>query len=97
MPSLDDLKRTEWSPRFEELMRNRLVMGAFRYGKLKGGGKVSYDQLSAMKKRLQDYEETGNTENLIDVANLALIEFELGNHPNKHWSPTDDSEHCKEV
>lgn len=36
---LTDLERSEWSPRFERLMRNRLVMGALRYGLIHAPGK----------------------------------------------------------
>ena len=41
-PSLESLKKTEWSPEFEKLMRNRLIMGAIRYGLLHEKGKPVY-------------------------------------------------------
>ena len=30
-PSLRELRKSEWSPEFERLMRNRLIMGFYRY------------------------------------------------------------------
>ncbi len=34
--TLDELAASEWSPEFERLMRNRLIMGALRYGRTAG-------------------------------------------------------------
>ena len=31
LPSIESLRLSEWSPEFEKGMRDRLVMGAFRY------------------------------------------------------------------
>ena len=68
--SIADLRRSEWSPEFEQLMRNRLAMGAMRYGRLHAVGKPAYDRVPSMARRLQQYAETGNLELLVDVANL---------------------------
>ena len=97
VPSLDELRRTEWSPRFEQLMRNRLVMGSFRYGRLHEKGRPRLDIIRAAKERLAAYEETGNLELLVDVANFMLVEFEIGGHPLRHWAATDDGPHVKEI
>lgn len=91
---MKSLYASEWSPRFEELMRNRLVMGAMRYGLLHAPGKPSYDRTKGMVKRLEQYRQTGNTEFLVDLANLALLEFEEGKHPNKHWAPAEGDHAC---
>lgn len=94
-PSMEELEQTEWSDRFERLMRNRLIMGALRYDCLKAS-QPSYDNVGSMIKRLQKYKETGNTEFLVDVANLCLVEFEIGTHPTKHFKAIDDGEHKEE-
>lgn len=91
----EELSKTEWSPKFETLMRNRLVMGAIRYGRLKSKNKAQYERISSMIRRLELYAQTGNDEYLVDVANMALLEFEEGTHPNKHFSSIDDGEHVK--
>lgn len=92
------LQTTEWSDDFERLMRNRLIMGCLRYGpmvwKKKNGNK--WDLLGAINKKVGLYVKTGNTEYLVDAANYLLLEFECGEHPNKHFNALDDhSDHCK--
>lgn len=87
------LKVSEWSPKFEELMRNRLLMGALRYGLMHSEGKPNYDRIAGARKRLLQYEETGNLECLVDVANMALLEFEEGKHPHRHWDAMN-GDHC---
>jgi hypothetical protein len=95
--SYDDLKQSEWSTEFEKLMRNRLVMGALRYGKLGIKDKPQYDRVGSIIKRMKNYAESGNKEILVDVANLCLCEFEECNHPNQHFHAMDDSEHTQMV
>lgn len=88
--TLKQLERSQWSDKFEIYMRNRLLMGGLRYGLFGDPKKHKYDSVSSIKKRLALYEETGNTEYLVDIANLCMVEFVEGNHPNKHFSATDD-------
>lgn len=91
------LTLSEWSNKFETLMRNRLIMGAYRYGVLNNMNKPTYNRVESMINRLRKYEQTGNTEFLVDVANLCMLEFEEGVHPNKHFSSIDDGEHVGEM
>jgi hypothetical protein len=96
--SFTDLEKSEWSPRFEELMRNRLLMGAFRYGLLEEKRKIGrkWDLVGAIEEKMKLYKDTGNTEYLVDIANYCLLEFECGFHPNKHFRALDDHHnHCK--
>lgn len=96
LPPIAELRKSEWSPRFEQLMRNRLIMGAFRYELFGDKSKsFEYDIVGSVEKRLQKYKETHNMEHLIDIANLMLLEFEFGKHPDKHFSPIDDGEHTE--
>jgi len=94
---LETLYNTEWSEEFEQLMRNRLLMGAFRYGKFNEPGKPQYDRIGSTISRLQKYKQTGNKEYLVDSANLCLMEFVECNHPKEHFSSIDDGEHTKTV
>lgn len=91
---LENLRQTEWSPQFEQYMRNRLVMGAFQYGLLNAPGKKQYNRMAGARKRLRQYEKTGNLECLVDVANMMLLEFEEGIHPNRHFDAIGDDSHC---
>ena len=88
-----DLVKSEWSLEFEKYMRNRLIVGAYRYGKLQEEGKPEYDRISSAIRRLKRYRESGNTEYLVDIANLCLLEFVEGKHPKKHFKTVDDGEH----
>lgn len=63
---------------FKEFMKNRLVMGAMRYGKLHDFQRTHYDYMSGVLRYLNKYLDTGNYELLIDVANYALIEAVRG-------------------
>ena len=86
----ESLRRSEWSTEFENRMRNRLIMGAIRYGKLGWWRKPKYDRVASIIKRLELYRQTGNREYLVDCANLALVEYVEGNHPKKHFKSADD-------
>ena len=98
-PTIAELRESEWCHDFEELQRNRLIVGAFRYGRLGDPNKPQYDRCVAMTSRLGKYRETGNTEFLVDIANLAMLEFVEGTHPNKHFAATDgdDAEHVNVI
>jgi hypothetical protein len=78
-------------------MRNRLIVGALRYGLLNAPGKRQYDRIASIQRRLETYRKTGNLELLVDTANLALCEFVEGKHPHRHWASEDDTEHAKPV
>jgi hypothetical protein len=93
MPGPEQLAVTEWSPSFERAMRCRLQMGAFRYGRL-GQKKPYFDRVRGIKKRLEQYEETGNLECLVDVGNLALLEYVEGTHPRRHFRSMSDDHTC---
>jgi len=96
IPTLEEVYETQWSSEFEILMRNRLAMGFFRYGPLNNQPAGKYDNIGSIRKRLALYEETGNDEILVDIANVAMVEFLNGNHPNKHFNAEDDGIHTEE-
>ncbi len=94
LPGLDVLRTTEWCPEFVMLMQNRLIMGAFRYGRFDSPEKWRYDFIGGLKKKIAQYEATGNMEHLVDMSNYPLLEFVRPSHPNAHWKATDDHTHC---
>ena len=49
--------------------------------------------MDSILKRATEYLETGNDELLVDIANLGMKEFSVGNHSKKHFKSIDDGEH----
>lgn len=94
MSPMEVLRETEWSPEFEKLMRNRMLMGAFRYGLLHANVRPNYGYVDSIERRLKIFRETGNMEYLVDIANICLIIFETKAHPNAHFESVDDGEHA---
>jgi hypothetical protein len=71
-------------------------MGAFRYERF-GPAKSHYPTATEAIKRILKYIEMGNSEHLVDAANMLLLEFEFGRHPDKHFGAIDDGEHCQKI
>lgn len=94
--SYDEIKESQWNPLFEKLRLNRMVLGFFRYG-LITGNKNKYANVDSAILRLQKYQETGNSEFLVDAANLCMIEFTQENHPKFHFDSIDDGIHTKQI
>jgi len=95
LPSLESLRKSEWDDQFEQLMRNRLVLGAFRYGLFCNPDKFAFRIVESMRARLDLYERDANLEHLVDVANLALVEFVAGRRRGLHVSAQDDGIHVE--
>ena len=93
---LEYLKNTEWSGVFEFLMRNRLLVGCYRYGPFCIQNRSTDAVVKSIIKRAKKYILTGNDELMVDIAALAMKEFAVGNHPNKHFKSIDDGEHVEE-
>lgn len=75
---------------FLALMSSRMVTGYFRYGTVKEN---KFDSVGDIPRRLRLYQESGNLEYLVDVANLAMVEFLRPLHPKAHFDSIDDGEH----
>lgn len=97
LPELEaEIKRTTWDETFLKYMFNRLIMGRLRYGP-KSPNAPAYDYAKSIAGKIRLYMETGNTEYLVDIGNYAMLEFRFGAHPNKHFSATDDADHCEKI
>lgn len=95
--TVSSFRNSQWSFRFQRLMQNRLCFGAARYGLNFVGDpkKDRIDRISHMKHLINKYDKTGNDELLVDLANFAMMEFEEGVHPNKHFESIDDGKHAE--
>lgn len=95
-PPLDELRKTEWIPEFEQYMRNRLIVGACRYEtfaeKMKGN---KYNCIEYIRSKCDEYEDTHNLECLVDISNVAMIEFGAPHFNDAHFTPEDDTSHVR--
>jgi hypothetical protein len=80
---------TEFSPAFVQGMHDRMDVSYCKYGAVAEAYPARVDAIASLKKRLERYEQDGNTEWLMDVANFAMIEFMHPRHPNAHFDATD--------
>lgn len=89
---IDDILKTEYSPDFDQIRKNMMAVSYYKYGPLKDNYKKhkTINAIGSLEKRLAKYKETGNTEFLADIANFAMIEFMQPQHPDAHYTPTDD-------
>jgi len=93
MSKIDDILKTEFSESFVKKMKNRMVASYGKYGPIRdnaGDGRTNV--ILSLKDRLRLYEETGNTEWLIDAANMCMIEFMYPQHKKAHFRATDSGE-----
>lgn len=91
-PYLEELKETQWDDRFDQLARGKLLMGAFRYGKVTDN--YAYDFMQAMKNKIVRYEQTHNLELLVDIRNYAMLEFKHPRYKDAYYENEDDTEHA---
>lgn len=83
---------SEFCPDFIQGMADRMATSYYKYGALAQAYPKKVDAIASLKLRLQKYEETGNTEFLMDVGNFAMIEYMRPKHPDAFFKPTDSSE-----
>jgi hypothetical protein len=82
---------SEFSEEFAQKMASRMATSFFKYGAVADAYPTKVDALASLKLRLAKYEETGNTEYLVDVGNFAMIEFMHPRHPDAHFKAEDSA------
>lgn len=88
----DPIPQSQIDIPFLQGMLDRMATGYYMYGSIRDSAIKKRDMLASLRRRLTKYEETGNTEWLMDVANIAMIEFVQPSHPQAHFKPTDSHE-----
>lgn len=82
----------EYSNKFDELRKNRMVVSYHKYGPVKENyGSRLISALNNMEKRIEMYKNTGNTEYLSDIANFAMIEYMYPQHKEAHFNDLSES------
>lgn len=73
----EDILKTEYSESFDSHRKKAMINSYYKYGPalLNYHSYKCMNAIENIRKRLQKYEETGNTEFLVDVANFAMLEF----------------------
>lgn len=88
-----EILRTEFSEDFVKGMKNRMALSLYKYGPVKINVENHLTKvIPSLELRLAKYKETGNTEYLMDVANLAMMEYMYPQHPQGHFKATDSTE-----
>lgn len=83
----------EYSDRFDELRRNRVETSFYKYGPArKNFATGNVQAIPTMERCVRKYQETGNTEYLLDASNYLMFEFMYPQHPKSHFRPTDSGE-----
>lgn len=82
----------EYSEEFDQKRKNAILVSYYKYGPSKENFKKGMvDAISTLKKCLKKFEETGNTEYLVDVANYAMFRF-MYPMEGESYKATDDSQ-----
>jgi hypothetical protein len=82
--------RTPARREFFWLMRSNLLMGALRYHPLHAPGRLEWDCIGSILKRLVRYKEDHNRAHLVDIAALCLVEFTTASKPGMHYRSLGD-------
>lgn len=82
----------EYSEEFDKKRKNAILVSYHKYGPAKENFKKGMvDAIGSLKKNLKKFEETGNTEYLVDVANYAMFRFMYPNE-GEGYKPTDSTQ-----
>ena len=105
---MEDIKnnilKTDYSEKFDEIRKNLVVQSFFKYGKASRNfvsGNV--DAIGSLKKCIKAFEDTGNTEYLADAANYCMFRYmypqsgEYFNHTDSNESAGIDGMSVKEI
>ena len=89
---VDEILAKEYCEVFDKKRKAAIVVSYHKYGPSKENFKKGMvDAIGSLKKNLKKFEETGNTEYLIDVANYAMFRF-MYPQDNESYRPTDADE-----
>lgn len=80
-------KSEPWSEDFIKFMRNRLVMGSFRYGLMEEQDYSRFDLAGYIQNKIDKFNSSRDLECLIDACNNALLAFVHGCRYNTYKKP----------
>lgn len=72
----EEILKTEYSMTFDEKRKNLMVQSYYKYGKASKNFKTgNVNAIGCIKKCLDKFEATKNTEYLLDLANYAMLRY----------------------
>lgn len=93
MKTYDEVLATEYSEDFDKKRKDAMVMGFYNYGPI---AENQIHKLTDLRKsidtRLQKFDETRNTDFLVDVANFCMGIYMFPQSYDAHYQATDSSE-----
>lgn len=91
MSYYNKLLETQYSERFDLIRKKMMVTSYYKFGDVSENYKIvsGLRSIPSLKAKLQEYENTGNTECLADIANFAMIEFMYPQKAGAKYNPTD--------
>lgn len=92
MNETNKILKTEYSTKFDELRKNRVVQSFYKYGPArKNYGEARMDAIGSLELCLEKFKKTGNTEYLVDVANYAMLRY-MHPLPGEYFKATSSEE-----
>lgn len=92
METREEILKRDFSEAFVNKMKNSIEMSHYKYGWMSKNYPELVQAVKCLKERLDLYEDTHNTEYLIDVANFAMIEFMYPTFEDSRYNPKDSNE-----
>lgn len=89
---VESVLKTQYSEHFLKGMIARMEMSYFKYGDVADAYPHKIDALASLEQRLKKYQDTGNTEFLIDAANFCMIEFMFPRREGAFFESTDSDQ-----
>ena len=86
METREQILRRDFSNEFIAKMKNAIEVSHYKYGWCSQTYPELAQAYKSIKRRLELYEETHNTEYLVDVANFAMIEYKYPSFTNENIS-----------
>ena len=88
----EEILDKEYSKEFDTKRKSAIIVSYHKYGPSKENFKKGMvDAIGSLKKNLKKFEETGNTEYLVDVANYAMFRY-MYPQGNESYRPTDSNQ-----
>lgn len=88
----EEILKRDFSETFVNKMKNSIWMSHYKYGFASDTYPELAQAYKCVKQRLELYEQTHNTEYLIDVANFAMFEFLYPAFDDAGYKPADSDQ-----